>query len=70
MRSRYTASAVGDRAYLLSTWHPSTRPPVLELAAGQRWTGAGGTGSEPERSRIRRDEGQWYQAPTFCFTNP
>ena len=37
MRSRYSAYAVGDRAYLLQTWHPSTRPPALE-ADGTRWT--------------------------------
>lgn len=39
MRSRYTAFAVGDPAYLLATWHPSTRPPSLELDPGVRWTG-------------------------------
>jgi uncharacterized protein YchJ len=26
MRSRYSAFAVGDPAYLLATWHPTTRP--------------------------------------------
>ena len=31
MRSRYTAYVVGDRSYLLATWHPSTRPTRLEL---------------------------------------
>lgn len=31
MRSRYTAYAVADRAYLEQTWHPSTRPPDLQL---------------------------------------
>jgi SEC-C motif-containing protein len=31
MRSRFTAFAVGDPAYLISTWHPSTRPSELEL---------------------------------------
>jgi len=31
MRSRYTAYVRRDRAYLLSTWHPSTRPVNLEL---------------------------------------
>ena len=39
MRSRYTAFAVGDAGYLLSTWHPSTRPPTLDLADGPTWTG-------------------------------
>lgn len=37
MRSRFSAFAVGDAAYLLSTWHPSTRPATLELDASMRW---------------------------------
>ncbi|MDI5969222.1 YchJ family metal-binding protein [Streptomyces sp. SL13] len=37
MRSRYSAFVVGDTAYLLRTWHPSTRPPALELDTGLRW---------------------------------
>ncbi|GMA87172.1 UPF0225 protein [Angustibacter aerolatus] len=37
MRSRYSAFAVGDTAYLLATWHPSTRPATLELDTGTRW---------------------------------
>lgn len=39
MRSRYSAFAVGNAAHLLATWHPSTRPPALELEPGRRWTG-------------------------------
>ncbi len=39
MRSRYSAFAVGDAAYLLATWHPSTRPAALELDPGTRWLG-------------------------------
>jgi SEC-C motif-containing protein len=39
MRSRYSAFAVGDPAHLLATWHPSTRPPSLELDPTVRWTG-------------------------------
>ncbi|MDT0274555.1 YchJ family protein [Blastococcus goldschmidtiae] len=39
MRSRYSAFAVGDPDYLLATWHPSTRPPSLELDPGVRWVG-------------------------------
>ena len=38
MRSRYSAYAVGDSAYLLSTWHPSTRPSRLRLDPDQSWT--------------------------------
>jgi SEC-C motif-containing protein len=49
MRSRFTAFVLGDRAYLLRTWHPSTRPRTLDLAGGPRFTrlevlgGTGGT---------------------------
>ncbi|SFK42522.1 YchJ family protein [Geodermatophilus ruber] len=39
MRSRYSAFAVGDAAYLLRTWHPATRPRTLELDPAVRWTG-------------------------------
>ncbi|MFI5731531.1 YchJ family protein [Kribbella sp. NPDC051587] len=39
MRSRYSAFVVGDTAYLLRTWHSTTRPPVLELSPNIRWTG-------------------------------
>jgi SEC-C motif domain protein len=37
MRSRFTAYAVGDEPYLRQTWHPSTRPPVLNLDPAVRW---------------------------------
>ncbi len=39
MRSRYSAFVVGDVGYLLATWHPTTRPPTLELDPEVRWTG-------------------------------
>lgn len=39
MRSRFTAFALGDSAYLLRTWHPTTRPPSLRLDRQQRWVG-------------------------------
>lgn len=32
MRSRYTAFTLLDEIYLLSTWHPDTRPLLLQLA--------------------------------------
>ena len=38
MRSRYSAFAVGDAAYLLTTWHPTTRPAGVALDPRQRWT--------------------------------
>lgn len=40
MRSRYTAYTRGDSAYLLATWHPSTRPTAIdELPPGLKWLG-------------------------------
>ena len=39
MRSRYSAFAVGDPAYLLATWHPATRPAAVDLDPRVRWTG-------------------------------
>jgi SEC-C motif domain protein len=39
MRSRYSAFAVGDVAYLLRSWHSSTRPRTVALDPAQRWTG-------------------------------
>jgi SEC-C motif-containing protein len=38
MRSRFAAFAVGDEAYLLETWHPSTRPRRVRLDPEDRWT--------------------------------
>ena len=31
MRSRFTAFSIKDAAYLLETWHPSTRPAEIDL---------------------------------------
>ena len=39
MRSRYTAYSLVDEAYLLSSWHPRTRPRQLQLSSKQRWLG-------------------------------
>ena len=41
MRSRYSAYVLGLEDYLLATWHPATRPAVLELDATPRpqWLG-------------------------------
>ena len=39
MRSRYTAYALGDAAYVLRTWHPSTRPAEMALDASTHWLG-------------------------------
>ncbi|NUS12498.1 MAG: hypothetical protein HOY69_14055 [Streptomyces sp.] len=39
MRSRYSAFAVRDAAYLLRSWHSSTRPRELSFDRDVRWTG-------------------------------
>jgi SEC-C motif domain protein len=41
MRSRYSAYCLGLTDYLLATWHPSSRPAELDLAAPPvpRWIG-------------------------------
>lgn len=37
MASRFSAFAMRDEAYLLATWHSSTRPSSLPLSAGMDW---------------------------------
>ncbi|MEU6202677.1 YchJ family protein [Micromonospora musae] len=37
MRSRFSAFAVGDAGYLLSSWDERTRPARLDLDPAQRW---------------------------------
>ncbi len=37
MRSRYSAFVTGDAAYLLASWHTSTRPASLELDPSMVW---------------------------------
>ncbi len=39
MRSRYMAYVLADEAYILSSWHPDTRPASLGLSETIRWTG-------------------------------
>lgn len=40
MRSRYSAFVLDRRDHLLATWHPSTRPAVIEPPpAGLKWLG-------------------------------
>jgi SEC-C motif-containing protein len=45
MRSRYTAYVLNNEAYLLATWHASTRPDALNLTtqpatqAATQWLG-------------------------------
>ena len=39
MRSRYSAYVLLDAAYLLASWHPSTRPTAVHFEAGLKWLG-------------------------------
>jgi SEC-C motif-containing protein len=39
MRSRFSAFAVHDGAYLLRSWHPTTRPPGIDFDPALRWLG-------------------------------
>lgn len=39
MRSRYAAFVLRIEAYLLDTWHPSTRPKSIDFLAQQKWLG-------------------------------
>jgi SEC-C motif-containing protein len=39
MRSRYCAFVKNLADYLKETWHPTTRPPELDLDQGIVWTG-------------------------------
>jgi SEC-C motif-containing protein len=38
MRARYCAYAKNLRAFLMDTWHPTTRPPDLQLEPNLQWT--------------------------------
>lgn len=37
MRSRFSAFAVRDEAYLLRSWDPATRPGTVDFDPGMRW---------------------------------
>ena len=39
MRSRYSAFVRQDAAYLLASWHASTRPATLDFEPDTRWLG-------------------------------
>lgn len=39
MRSRYSAFVLGKEAYLLASWHASTRPPIAHSRDGAQWLG-------------------------------
>ena len=79
MRSRYSAFAVGDSAYLLASWHPDTRPQALGLRDDMAvWLGltlrgakAGGPGDETgevsftARYRVGRERHQMAETSRF-----
>lgn len=78
MRSRYSAFALGDAAYLLRTWHPRTRPDELDLPDDRHWTGleilarTDGTvfhasGTVTFRAHYRDPEGPGMQEETSEF---
>jgi SEC-C motif-containing protein len=49
MRSRYSAYALGNAAYVLATWHVSTRPQQLDLSQQHgRWLGLTVRGHWPQ----------------------
>ena len=39
MRSRFEAFRTGDAAWLLASWHPSTRPAEIDLSGNPTWRG-------------------------------
>jgi SEC-C motif-containing protein len=39
MRARYSAFALHHEAFLLASWHPSTRPRSVTFEPAVRWTG-------------------------------
>ncbi|WP_162940060.1 YchJ family protein [Gryllotalpicola protaetiae] len=78
MRSRYCAFALGDTAYVLSSWHPSTRPTSLDTEPDVVWRrldvlrSAGGgpfdtTGTVEFRARWRQgdDRGVLHERSRF-----
>lgn len=67
MRSRYCAYVLEDLAYLLATWHTSTRPVSIDFSDDLEWHGltivdtTGGTGLDTTggvefRARFRRGD--------------
>jgi len=79
MRSRYTAFARGDAAYLLRSWDATTRPAELELDPELRWlrlviedTQAGGLGDTEGwvtfTAVARGSEGRLAQRERSYFT--
>jgi len=53
MRSRYSAYALGELAYLETTWHPDSCPPDLALDPEIRWIGLEILAFEPGETAAR-----------------
>lgn len=69
MRSRYTAYVVRDIAYLLRSWHPSTRPDKIDPAAILEWRGLHIVSTE--KGMEGDDEGVVeFKATSFSQKNP
>ena len=76
MRSRYSAYVLKLSGYLRETWHPSTRPPGLDvsedevvwqrlqvIASGAGWVEFAAFyagGQLHERSRFVQEDGRWF----------
>ena len=82
VRARFAAYARADDAYLLSSWHPSTRPPGVTFDPELQWTsleildteGGGlldGEGAVEFIARYRRDsrEGSLQERSRFVRVN-
>lgn len=73
MRSRYSAFVRLDTAYLLASWHPSTRPKRIDLDPKTHWTGlviisaSGGVFDTTGvvEFRASRDRGEHVERSTF-----
>ncbi|ROO23084.1 YchJ family protein [Salinisphaera orenii] len=66
MRARYSAYALGDAAYVQSSWHPDTRPATLDLPSGDHWLGLAvlDSGEDGDTGRVHfratcRDDGDF-----------
>jgi SEC-C motif-containing protein len=53
MRSRYSAFALGDTAYLLESWHADFRPGELQLDPRIRWIGLEILASEQQAQKAK-----------------
>ena len=80
MRSRYTAYVLARTAYLLDTWHPSTRPQRLHVDGARRWLGlqirdvshgdVGDTKGQVEfvaRFKVAGRAHRLHERSTFCY---